>query len=151
MDLRTIFLCLTLLPGVACKENFETYYIDAVAARDAKAIERGWIPAFLPSSATKIYECHNIDTNQCWGRFSFAEDDIDWRDSLAEVAPSLLLEKSMDVAWSTRWWPSELRGSLSAGALEKAGYRFYTYEGERTLVAVNRKKGQVFFKSKRRH
>lgn len=37
--------------------------------------EVGWIPRWLPSSATNIYEAHNIDTNEVWMAFSFTKSD----------------------------------------------------------------------------
>ncbi len=34
-------------------------------------IEAGWLPAWLPKSATSIRESHNIDTNECFVMFDF--------------------------------------------------------------------------------
>ena len=37
--------------------------------------EAGWVPYWLPSSASKIKESHNIDTNEAWLMFSFLPSD----------------------------------------------------------------------------
>jgi hypothetical protein len=41
-------------------------YADAIAAG---AQRRGWLPPFVPTTATDIREVHNLDTNQQWLRF----------------------------------------------------------------------------------
>ena len=48
-------------------------YAEAVADG---AIQRGWIPGFVPSSATTIEETHNIDTNWQWLEFTAPPEDL---------------------------------------------------------------------------
>lgn len=50
-------------------ENYEQ------ASRDGAIPLDGWIPQFLPKSARKINERHNIDTNETWVSFSFDQAD----------------------------------------------------------------------------
>jgi len=40
-----------------------------------KAIEKGWIPKNLPSSAYDIVETHDVDRNTIFGKFSYEERD----------------------------------------------------------------------------
>lgn len=42
------------------KETYSTY----ADARRAGAVERDWIPTFVPSSARNIADSHNLDTNR---------------------------------------------------------------------------------------
>ena len=39
------------------------------------AIQRGFIPAILPASASKIIESHDLDTNTIFGSFNYEEKD----------------------------------------------------------------------------
>jgi len=50
-------------------------YPDLAAVKEDKAIEKGWVPALLPSTAYDIEETHDIDTNQLFGRFYYKEQD----------------------------------------------------------------------------
>lgn len=47
----------------------------AEVAAISNIFETGWIPPWLPESATKIRESHDIDTNESWLMFSFHESD----------------------------------------------------------------------------
>ena len=51
-----------------------------------KAIENGWIPKNLPSSAYEIVETHDVDTNTIFGKFFYKEkDEIDFLAGLKEL------------------------------------------------------------------
>ncbi len=39
------------------------------------AIQRGFLPAILPASASKIVESHDLDTNTIFGSFNYEEKD----------------------------------------------------------------------------
>ena len=47
----------------------EARYSTAADARAAGAVDRGWIPDWLPSQAHEIHEVHDLDTNQSALRF----------------------------------------------------------------------------------
>jgi hypothetical protein len=53
------------------RSSFATY-AEAEAAGMFKA---GWLPSYLPKSATNIEERHDIDTNNVWASFSYAPED----------------------------------------------------------------------------
>ena len=54
-------------------ETYATY----AEALSAGAIERGWVPAFVPSSATSIVDSHNLDTNRQTLQFNLPPSAID--------------------------------------------------------------------------
>src|SRR5512139_2667727 len=56
----------------ACSETFDSTYATFSEAESKGAIVRGWVPGWLPPSATKIREVHNIDTNRFMLGFSVA-------------------------------------------------------------------------------
>lgn len=70
-----IFLSVLLAGFVsACDELQESYYDSRAAVVRDGAIQRGWIPDFLPESAANIREFHDLDSNETWLRFSAAPD-----------------------------------------------------------------------------
>ena len=70
--------------------NVEINKYDSIeTAKEQKAIEQGWIPKNLPTSAYDIAETHDLDTNVLVGKFSYKEKD--------EVAFLAGLKKSDDV------------------------------------------------------
>ncbi len=50
-------------------------YDSLAAVEEQKAIENGWIPKNIPSSAYDIVETHDIETNTTVGKFSYQEED----------------------------------------------------------------------------
>ena len=48
---------------VACSEQPYITYETAQEARLEGAIQRGWLPSWLPDDAYEIHENHNLDTN----------------------------------------------------------------------------------------
>ena len=51
-------------------------YRTLAQAQAEGATERGWLPAFLPSSAVDIREVHDLDTNAQWLTFQAPPDDL---------------------------------------------------------------------------
>ena len=50
-------------------------YSDLQEVKIDTAIQRGFIPANLPASASKIVESHDLDTNTIFGTFNYEEKD----------------------------------------------------------------------------
>jgi hypothetical protein len=48
----------------ACGEQVEETYPTWAEAQRAGAVERGWIPTFVPQSAREIRDSHNLDSNR---------------------------------------------------------------------------------------
>jgi hypothetical protein len=55
---------LALLAGCEKQEQTTNVYPDRAAADAAGAIERGWIPEWIPNTAKELREIHDIDTNR---------------------------------------------------------------------------------------
>ncbi len=62
MKAMTIPFFTLLLAG--CGEQIDKNYATYVDAQRAGAVEKGWIPAFIPSSASDIVDSHDLDTNR---------------------------------------------------------------------------------------
>lgn len=57
-------------------ENPRSSFASFAEMEAAKMIESGWLPEFLPKSATDIEESHNIDTNRVWASFKYQAGDL---------------------------------------------------------------------------
>lgn len=62
--MRNVTTAALLLSLAGCSEQMDETYATYADAQDAGAIERGWIPAFVPASARDITDSHNLDTNR---------------------------------------------------------------------------------------
>jgi hypothetical protein len=71
------FVAITLVLSLGgCSDVMEEHFATWADAERAGAVERGWIPAFVPKSATNIREVHNIDTNAQTLEFNFRGSDV---------------------------------------------------------------------------
>jgi hypothetical protein len=81
------------------------FYTDDAAARRAGAVERGWIPDWLPKGAHDIHEAHDIDTSRSVLTFVFdsaAGPALDR--SCTQVQPAAVRA----VPFKTSWWPNDV-------------------------------------------
>lgn len=99
---------------------------DAVVADGA--IHRGWVPPWLPRSATDIHELHNLDTNARWMVFSFDPADARFAGHCSPLRDTF---PPMPRKRPRRWWP----GRLVEGEPWDAGLEgFNCAEGEYLVV-----------------
>lgn len=57
-------VAILLLSLSACSEQVEETYPTWAEAQRAGAVERGWIPTFVPESAREIRDSHDLDSNR---------------------------------------------------------------------------------------
>jgi len=65
-----------LLSLAACSEQVEETYPTWAEAQRAGAVDRGWVPAFVPSSARQIEDTHDLDSNRQTLRFTAPPSDV---------------------------------------------------------------------------
>ena len=122
---RCLAACVVLI--AACDDTQHAGYPTASAARADLAIERGWLPAALPESATDISESHDLDTNTGGGSFRFGASDIEsFRAQLQPMLPEQLERLHADRT-----------------KLQRVGYTFHSAPG--FLLAVNWQTRHVHF------
>jgi hypothetical protein len=105
---RRILLVSGLLAGTlfaSCRARPEVFYADAAAARRAGAMERGWIPEWLPASARAIHEVHDVDTNQSLLAFSFEPAD---RPVVSQWCVQIQRAALQPVPFTSSWWPNDV-------------------------------------------
>ncbi len=67
----TIYLALTAL----ITEVEINKYDSLSTVKEQQAIQKGWIPAILPESASEIVESHDLNTYRIFGSFKYKEID----------------------------------------------------------------------------
>jgi hypothetical protein len=114
-----IFLLLSLSISACFWERPETSYSSLDEAKRKGAVDKGWIPVWLPTSATDIRELHDIDTNESMLAFTI-DPQQDWE--LPGDCQPISYSQTPPPRFSRRWWP--------ASALLEESYDFYRCNGD---------------------
>jgi hypothetical protein len=141
--------CLLLSAGCQDLQVVTNTYNTLADARSSGAIERGWIPGFLPPSAHDIREAHDqASARRRWGLFSFRpEDDGALKGRLGS---EMSLEGvGTDAPPRIEWWPVLLRGTLNPAQLTATGLKGYAVPGDDLIVAVNWNQRRAYYWSRR--
>ena len=104
-----------VLLSVACgSEEHTKFYESRDALLADGAVDRAWVPPWLPDSVRDIHESHNLDTNEVWMRFRFNADDME---SIAVCAPSFFADvrnahgpRLARPEWWVSWQPYDWEG-----------------------------------------
>lgn len=134
------WVVLTFLVCAACNDNVSSFYASYEDLKRSGAIERGWIPSWLPPGIHHIYELDNLDSGQTWCRFDFTDADaIVLRNQLKAVTgewPYPIRDPGVE------WWPTAMRGRLDPATLRREGLELYRQES--LLFAVNWQNKRAF-------
>ncbi|MGY0800151.1 hypothetical protein ACW7G0_14005 [Lysobacter sp. A286] len=107
MDTLLRFGCLVLLvlgaAGCWPGERPEVSYANMAEAIKHGAVDRGWIPKWIPASATNIREIHDLDTNESMMAFDMVSSDS-WQ--LPEHCVAITFQEASPPRFSRSWWPS---------------------------------------------
>jgi len=123
----------------ACSEQVEARYASYGDAVEKGAVRRGWIPAYVPPSATEIVEVHNLDTNAQLLRFQAPPEALTAMASRLTGVPGgkvppppSYLSPPEGAAW---------RRGLGSGALQEGitVYRARMDSGRRHCIAIDKR------------
>lgn len=84
-------------------ETTESRYASMAEAASEGAVEKGWIPEWIPASAAGIHEVHNIDSNVSALYFELPADEP-W-DLPSHCVPTRFADVYQPTL-SRSWWPS---------------------------------------------
>ena len=134
------FIGLIVIGFVAChiRENTKTEYDDYLAVVRDDAIRRGWVPDFLPRSATKIVEQHQIDESYGYVAFDAADRDIT---VLHDLCRQMEYTEVKYFSSYPIWWPKELSDSTVVSAKPD----FYLCEEYGVLATIGHKRHYYWF------
>lgn len=112
----------------------EREYADYAAAKAAGELEKGWLPGFLPESATAIKVINNTDNKSSLATFHYNEN-LD----LGSCKEAPLSEAALPAQRVVLWWPDELTGK---GAVVQGNTYYRCADGQ---AVVNAEKKEVYF------
>ncbi|MDH3975804.1 MAG: hypothetical protein OEV42_16140 [Deltaproteobacteria bacterium] len=130
-------LFILLLGLIACSDVVDEVYKDLSEAKEAGAIQRGWIPAWLPATSYKIKETHDLDTNKSILMWKFDKEEK-WK-----VPTSCHQIRPLEVrgpAINRSWWPPDLPESQ----VQTYAYVYYECE-EGAFMAHKPDSYKMFF------
>jgi hypothetical protein len=150
---RTRRILLTMIPALVAAASIGCRDIDVVTAsyatldeaREAGAIERGWIPEGLPPGAHDLREAHDGRSSRRWGLFSFAREEADSLRRLLEPDERTFAGMRCDAPPRIEWWPVQLRGALDDEKLRATGLRAYHAAAGDLVFAVNWNQGRGYY------
>jgi hypothetical protein len=130
----------------------ELFYTSLADAKKDGAIDRGWIPDFLPESSRNLHELHDPSSPTTWCAFEFVPtDSATLRKSLKADAGLLSLVRDVPSPGKA-WWPAMLAGNLDTAKIHEAGFDLYALVEPETastkealLFAIDWAKGRGFF------
>jgi hypothetical protein len=128
---------------VYTEDVVSTYPTYADAVRDG-AVERGWLPAFVPADAFAIREVHNLDNNAQWLRFSVPANRISAMAQGAQWIPrdGTRARHRRPPRWSGSW-----PASRSGAAPPQPSVSSFTWTGAQDrhwCIEVNRAERMVY-------
>ena len=104
--MRILFFLFLLFLLCSCSEQLHRRYETTSSAIAAGEKERGWLPRWIPASATDIHIQGDQDTNQVWVRLNLPEAELKGLKNQMERLPEVEVEKARWV-WprnSADWW-----------------------------------------------
>jgi hypothetical protein len=141
----TIALMIAVAAGCGDTEVVTASYTTMAEARQAGAVDRGWLPSGLPPGAHDIREAHDLDSNRRWGLFNFMETDSDALRALLEPSEASLAGVRCDVPPRIEWWPVILRGSIDHGQVQAAGLKAYRTRAAGLMFVVNWNQRRAYY------
>lgn len=135
--MRFFAVTLAALLATACDEVVHERHADFRAAQDAGAIERGWIPAFVPSGAYDIRDQHDLDSGAQTLSFRLPPADVPAMLVGLKRAPDSEMEATRRVISATGW---------TSDRLQIAVYQTCR-NGAAASLAVNTRAGAAFYQA----
>lgn len=128
--------------GVTVKTNT---FATIAEARQAGAIEHGWIPDGLPPGTHDLREAHLPDSRKRWGLFEYPQSEEALLRALVHPEEISLDGQHCDIPPRIEWWPVALRGDLDGARLASTGIRGYRSKAGDLIIAVNWRQGRAYY------
>jgi hypothetical protein len=141
----TIALMIAVAAGCSDVEVVTASYSTMAEARQAGAVDRGWLPAQLPSGAHDIREAHDLDSNRRWGLFSFTEADTEALREQLEPSEASLAGVTCSIPARIEWWPVILRGNLDHERIQSTGLKAYRARAAEFMFVVNWNQRRAYY------
>jgi hypothetical protein len=137
-----LLACLATCSGVTSQTNSFATLADA---REAGAIQQGWVPEGLPPHAHDLREAHLPGSPKRWGLFEYPQDEEATLRALLQAAEISLDGQRCDIPPRIEWWPVALRGDLDATSLSATGLRAYRSRSGDLIFAINWRQRRAYY------
>jgi hypothetical protein len=121
----------------SCNPGVESFYPSLGDARSQGAIDRGWIPDYLPDSSRSIHEMHRIEHPTTWCAFDFSAHNANSLESKLrghEISRADLSSFEIQSP-STGWWPDFLVGHLNLDKVQANSFHMYSVRDSARIPA----------------
>ena len=134
--------------ALACADSsvHTATYASMAEARQAGAVEQGWVPGNLPDNAYELRAAYDVDdADRRWGLFNFRDGDHASLRAILAPDDVSIAGVEMDIPPRIEWWPVQLRGRLDEERILATGLQAHrSREGALTFL-VNWKQGRGYY------
>jgi hypothetical protein len=139
-------VCAALILAGCGDVNVETdSYATMLEARQRGAVERGWVPAFLPDAMYELRAAYDTSGARRWGIANFRPADADVVRAVLAPGDAALSGVSVDIPPRIEWWPIALRNQLDPDTIAATGLRAHRSRDGAYLFAVNWNQGRAYY------
>jgi hypothetical protein len=111
--MRSVWFATCIAACLACSDRVGGRYETFAHAERAGMVSRGWMPAFVPRTATDLWEEHDLDTNELWLRFNVPAGDTSVLSGAVPMPQEDLRRVYRQPPSGLSAMPDELRGHLA--------------------------------------
>lgn len=120
--------------AISCEGRRESFYPSFADAQKDGAVDRGWIPDFLPPSSRSIHEVHKNSPSIGWCSFDFLVGDSQSLRNTIKSLDQLPTTAKRVPNPGESWWPAALEGNLDLKAIHDTGLDLYIFSRPETSV-----------------
>jgi hypothetical protein len=121
-------------------------YATMAEAREAGAVEKGWLPGTLPDNVYELRAAYDIeDPARRWGLFNFRDADHDALRAILAPGEVSIAGVAMDIPPRIEWWPVQLRGRLDEERILATGLQVHRSRDGVLTFLVNWKQGRGYY------
>lgn len=114
-------------------------------ARQAGAIDGGWVPDGLPPGSRDIRAAHVPGTSERWGIVNFPPAEAEALRAILQPAEVPLDGRRCNMPARIEWWPAEMRGTINGPRLAATGIHGYRSRQGNLFFAVNWNQGRAYY------
>jgi hypothetical protein len=130
--MRLAFTTVLVLLLCSClSDTLDASYDTMADAVSAQAVDKGWIPDWLPSSATNLREVHNLDTNTSALTFDIPAGEV-WK--LPIDCKPIAFSDTKPPVFDRSWLPSD--------EIMAASYTLFRCREDFAFVGISKKGDQ---------
>ena len=121
-------------------------YATMAEARQAGAVDQGWVPANLPGNAYELRAAYDLDNpDRRWGLFNFRDADHDGLRAMLVPGDVSIAGVVMDIPPRIEWWPVQLRGRLDEERILATGLQAHRSRDGSLTFLLNWKQGRGYY------